>query len=243
MIASRLDHTMPTIAEDLALDEALLIEVDEARGPTALRFWEPRELAVVLGASGKLSEDVHRDQVDVDGVTLARRSSGGGTVIIGPGVLNVTVILANDAAPGLDGIVSAQAYVLERLAEAMRSLGSPVTVKGSGDLTIEGRKFAGSAQRRLRNHFFVHVSILNTFDLSLIPRYLAEPQRRPDYRESRPHEHFLTRLNLNIDLLKSAIARSWFPEKTMIPTTPLPLQLVRALMEERFGEQSWVERF
>ncbi len=243
MIASLLDQTMPTIAENLALDEALLVESDESRGPTVLRFWEPRELAVVLGASGKLSEDVHRGQVDADGVILARRSSGGGTVVIGPGVLNVTVVLANDAAPGLDGVVTAQAFVLERLAVAIRSLGTPVTVRGSGDLTIEGRKIAGSAQRRLRDHFFVHVSILNTFDLNLIPRYLAEPKRRPEYRDSRSHQEFVTRLEMDATLIKSAITRCWFPDAANVPTTPLPLGLVRSLVQERFGERSWVERF
>ncbi len=241
--ASLLDHTMPTIAEDLALDEALLIEVEEGRGPTALRFWEPDHYGVVLGASGKVGEDVHRATVDADGMVLARRSSGGGTVVIGPGALNVTVILAGDAAPGLDAVVTAQAYVLGRLAEAIRSLGSPVVVRGSGDLTIGGRKVAGSAQRRLRHHFLVHVSILNTFDLGLIPRYLAEPARRPEYRELRLHDDFVTRLDLDRDALKAAIRLEWLPTDSSAIDTPIPFDLVERLTAERFGDPTWVTRF
>ncbi len=33
------DLTLPGVAENLALDEALLIEADEGRGPPLVRFW------------------------------------------------------------------------------------------------------------------------------------------------------------------------------------------------------------
>ncbi len=53
-----LDLTLPGIAANLALDEALLIEADERGGGPALRLWEPAETAVVLGASCRWRDDV-----------------------------------------------------------------------------------------------------------------------------------------------------------------------------------------
>ncbi len=94
------DVTLPSPAEDLALDEAMLIEADEGRGSPAVRFWEPRDYAVILGASCRLGNDVQLDACRADGVPILRRSSGGGTVVIGPGTLNVSVILPETAAPG-----------------------------------------------------------------------------------------------------------------------------------------------
>ncbi|HEX3451527.1 MAG TPA: lipoate--protein ligase family protein, partial [Isosphaeraceae bacterium] len=53
-----LDLTCSSIAENLALDEALLIEADAGRGDRILRFWEPADFAVVLGASRRIDVDV-----------------------------------------------------------------------------------------------------------------------------------------------------------------------------------------
>jgi len=45
-----LDLTLPTPAENLALDEALLEEAERAgRATETLRVWEPREPIVVVG--------------------------------------------------------------------------------------------------------------------------------------------------------------------------------------------------
>ena len=127
-----LDHTRPTIEEDLALDEALLIAAEEGALGPVLRLWEPRRLAVVLGASGRRLDDVDVDRCRLDGVTIARRSSGGGTVLVGPGALNVTLVLPAGAAPGLSAVDAAQAFVLERTARSLRASGPPVEVRGSG---------------------------------------------------------------------------------------------------------------
>ena len=114
------DQTLSSVAENLALDEALLIEADQGRGAAVLRFWEPREYAVVLGASRRLRDDVLVDACRADGVPILRRSSGGGTVVVGPGTLNVTVVLPESMAPGLAAVETAQRYVLERIARSIR---------------------------------------------------------------------------------------------------------------------------
>ena len=50
------------------------------------------------------SEDVVIDACRADGVPILRRTSGGGTVVVGPGALNVSVILPDSAAPGLSAV-------------------------------------------------------------------------------------------------------------------------------------------
>ncbi len=54
--------------------------------------------------------------------------SGGGTVVVGPGALNVTVILPESAAPGLAAVDEAQRYVLDWIARSIRGAGPPVTL-------------------------------------------------------------------------------------------------------------------
>jgi lipoate-protein ligase A len=230
------------LAADLALDEALLDEAETTDGPPALRLWEAPRPAVVLGASCRLREDVHVAACLADGVPIHRRSSGGGTVVIGPGALNLTVVLPIDTAPGLAAVDRAQEYVLGRVASALRDRGRAVEVLGSGDLALGRRKFAGSAQRRLRRHFLIHTTILYRFPLDLVPRYTALPRRQPAYREGRSHDDFLTNLDLDADDLSAAIRSAWLPgDRRPEPAAP-PLGLVRKLVAEKFGDRQWIER-
>ena len=238
---SFLDLSYPDVASNLALDEALLLAAEEHRAGSSLRVWESQTYAVVLGASGRLHEDVDVSHCLADGVTIARRSSGGGTVVIGPGALNVCVVLPCDAAPGLLAVDVAQRFVLERVASAIRETGLDATVQGSGDLTLGARKFSGSSQRRLREFFMVHASILYDFPLERIARWTRLPVRQPSYREHREHTDFLTNVDLSrrrlIDALKTAWLTDENPERATVPE-----DLVERLVREKFGDSGWVER-
>ena len=233
--------TLPTIEANLALDEALLIAADEHGAGAALRFWEPSTQAVVLGATGRLHDDVHLEPCRAEGVAVARRASGGGTVGVGPGALSIAVVLPSDAAPGLGAVDRAQHFVLDRLAQALGTLGPPVEVRGLGDLTIGGRKCAGSAQRRLRHFFLVHATLLYDFPLPRVSRYLAHPKRQPEYRAGRSHAEFLVNFGRPRDEIVGAIRAAWGPAVGDAPPATAEA-LVGQLVETKFGLREWVER-
>src|SRR2546430_163392 len=98
-----LERVLPTLEENLALDEALLLAA-EADGPEVLRLWEWPAPAVVLGAAGRIREEVHEEHCRADEVPILRRASGGGTVLLGQGCLLYSLVLAYDSAPGLSEI-------------------------------------------------------------------------------------------------------------------------------------------
>ncbi|WP_240907075.1 lipoate--protein ligase family protein [Paludisphaera rhizosphaerae] len=234
--------TLPTVHENLAFDEAMLVDADENdRGPL-LRFWEQTDYAVVLGSSRRLHKEVDVDACREDGVTIARRTSGGGTVVIGPGALNVTVVLPMDYAPEMVTVDGTQTYILGRIAEAIRARGPAVEVKGSGDLTIAGRKFSGSAQRRLRRRALVHATILHEFSISRISRYLRIPERQPGYRESRTHEDFLMNVPLGRRILIESIRSAWPHPALLTTASDVPQVLLETLCVGKFSDRSWIER-
>ncbi len=237
------EATLPTVEENLALDEAFLLQADAGEGVPILRLWEPLAPAVVLGASRRLREDVLVENCEADGVAIARRSSGGGTVVIGPGTINASVILRDDAAPGLAAVDTAQQFVLERFARSLRAAVPGIEILGLGDFAVAGRKFAGSAQRRLKRWFLVHITVLDDFPLPRISRYLARPGREPDYRRGRSHEDFLMNLGIGRKIVRDALRRAWLPSSRDVPSAPIPRDLVRALVSEKFSDPAWVERF
>ena len=238
-----IDQTFPAVATNLAADEALLLAAEEGAGPPILRFWELDHPAVVLGASCRLAREVRVEACRADGVPIARRSSGGGTVVIGPGALSVTLVLPLDAEPAaFRAVDTAQRFVLDRVAGALRDFGPPVEMLGSGDLTVGGRKVAGSAQRRLRGHMMIHFSLLYDFDLPLIDRYLAMPPRQPSYRADRGHLDFVANLPLPRAAIVAAIRAAWAaPGPGLDPDFP-PTGRIADLVRDKFGRADWIER-
>src|SRR5690348_8693943 len=99
-----LDLTLPSPAENLALDEALLLQAEAGQGGEVLRVWEWHHPAVVLGSGCRLAEDVDEPACQADGVPILRRSSGGGTVLLGTGCLLYSLVLNYERSPALTEI-------------------------------------------------------------------------------------------------------------------------------------------
>src|SRR5262249_61540405 len=77
-----LDLTLPTLAENLALDEALLLEAEADRGGELLRIWEWPAPAGGLGAACRLGEGGDAGACPAGGGPVLRRASGGGTGLL-----------------------------------------------------------------------------------------------------------------------------------------------------------------
>jgi lipoate-protein ligase A len=234
-----LDLTLPTLAENLALDEALLLEAEAGRGGEVLRVWEWPAPAVVLGAGGKVADDVDEAACAAAGVPLARRASGGGTVLLGPGCLLFSLVLRYDRAPELDSITPSYRYILGRVIEALTPLLPGITFEGSSDLAVAGRKFSGNAQQRKRGHLLHHGTLLYGFDLAMIPRYLREPPRRPAYRGGRAHHEFVANLPATAAELCDRLREAW---GARADPPVIPEDQVRGAVEEKYSRADWVNR-
>src|SRR5436190_9137280 len=141
-----LDLTLPTAPENLALDEALLLAAEDGTGREVLRLWESPSPSVILGAGGSVEIDVNVPACEAAGVPILRRASGGGTVLLGPGCLCFSLVLAFDHAPGLSEIRPSNAHVLDRVGNALRGIVSDACAAGTSDLAVNGLKFSGNAQ-------------------------------------------------------------------------------------------------
>lgn len=204
-----LDLTLPSPQENLALDEALLDELDEQGGDPVLRFWESDRYFVVLGASCRLLDDVHTVACERDAIPVLRRASGGGTVLQGPGCLSYAFVLPLTLHPDLSDIRATNRLILERIARALHRWEPATAFHGVSDLAIDGHKVSGNAQRRKRHALLFHGTVLHAMPADLITRYLQQPARQPHYRAHRPHGTFLRTINVSPSDLKPAIAEAW----------------------------------
>jgi lipoate-protein ligase A len=232
-----LDLTLPSLAENLALDEALLPPSEERAGAEWLRIWEWPAPAVILGAGCSLLADVNETACTADNVPILRRSSGGGTVLLGRGCLLFSLVLPYERAPELAHIGPSYRFILDRIC---RSLAVPgLQCAGISDLALAGRKVSGNAQQRKRTHLLHHGTLLYAFDLTLVERYLRLPARQPDYRQQRPHTEFLTNLPLDRQTIVERLRQVFGADEE---TAAWPGDLVRQLVETKYGRPKWTRR-
>lgn len=234
-----LDPTLPTAAENLALDEALLDEAETAAEPReCLRLWEPASPLVVIGRSSQIAVEVREERCRELGVPVLRRSSGGAAIVTGPGCLMYTVVLSLEARPALRAIDTAHRFVLGTLVAALRREGLAVERSGTSDLTLDNRKFSGNSLRVRRNHLLYHGTLLYDFDLPLISACLGSPPRQPDYRQGRNHEAFVANLPLPGDALRRLVADAWNADTV---ETAWPRERVAELVASKYARDSWTK--
>lgn len=229
-----LDLTLPTLAENVALDEALLLDA-EAGGPELLRLWEWPTPGVVVGAAGRLHEEVHVDACAADSVPIVRRSSGGGAVLLDRGCLLFSLILRLDRDPALSDLHASYRWILGRIQAAL----ADVTLQGWSDLALGDRKISGNAQQRKRTHLLHHGSLLYAMDTASIARYLKMPPRRPEYRRERDHAAFVTNLPVSADRLRQSLREAWQADA---PLAKWPEAVTRRLVEEKYAREEWTRR-
>jgi lipoate-protein ligase A len=234
-----LQLTLPGAADNLALDEALLLSAEEGSGGEVLRLWEYPAPVAVLGAGCRLADDVDEASCRADGVPVLRRSSGGGTVLWGRGCLLYSLVLRFDLAPELAAIDASYRFILGRIAAALRAAGVAAEAAGTSDLAVAGRKFSGNAQQRKRDHLLHHGTLLYAFDLGAVGRYLKPPPRQPEYRAGRGHEEFLSNLPLPADELRRMLRELWGADEE---ATDWPEERVRRLVAEKYATDEWTRR-
>jgi lipoate-protein ligase A len=232
-----LNLTLPTPAENLACDEALLEHAETTGGPDALRFWESPAHFVVLGYAATAADEVNIGACKAEGIPIYRRCTGGGTVLQGPGCLNYALVLPIKEAGPTASIRETNCFVMERHCEVLAALmKAPVRVKGLTDLTIDGLKFSGNAHRRRRNWLLFHGTFLLGIDLELMEKVLKAPARQPEYRKERRHSEFLMQLSVDRGAIKSALREAW---GAGCDSTEIPTPTIQRLVSEKYSRPEW----
>jgi lipoate-protein ligase A len=168
-----------------------------------------------------------------------RRSSGGGTVLLGAGCLLYSLILSYERTPLLRTVNSSNRYILNRIGQALSDAHPGIEFAGTSDLAIGGRKFSGNAQQRKQRHLLHHGTLLYDFDLALVGRYVRLPKRQPSYRHGRNHVDFLLNLSVSVSDLKAALRHSFGAQE---PLTASPRDLVNQLTAEKYSGPEWINR-
>lgn len=233
-----LNLSYETIQANLAADESLLIEAEEGKRGETLRFWENPGFAVVMGSGGKHAEEFNPVACQSQKVPVCRRSSGGGTVVLGPGCLCYSLVLSLEARPYLEGITPSYQWILHQVGLALKDLCEAIP-EGSSDLSWDGLKFSGNAQQRKKGHILHHGTLLYGFPTGVIPTLLPHPPREPDYRKGRNHLDFVRNLPETQQGLMDRLKKVFGATEE---GTPPAQEAVLELVKTKYSLEEWVYR-
>ena len=127
-------------------------------GDTAFLLWRTTP-TLVVGKYQNTLEEIRRDYAEAQGIQVARRLSGGGTVYADLGGWMFTFIEPDGAEE-----IQFQKYT-RPIVDALRALDVPADFNGRNDLMIDGRKFSGNSQYKLAGSTVHHGTLMFDVDI------------------------------------------------------------------------------
>jgi lipoate-protein ligase A len=162
-------------AEGLAIDDALPHAVEHNQSPPILHLYTFRPSAIV-GKYQDIRAALRLDRCrDLD-IEINRRSTGGGTVIMGPEIVALGLGINADY-PGLQkGIKGLFESLSQVLANALKTFGIQARFRPKNDLEVNGQKIAGlSAAAETGKSLLFHTSLLVNFDIPMMLEIMNSP--------------------------------------------------------------------
>ena len=150
------------VYRNLAIEEYLMEQAVESC--PVLFLWQS-DCAVVVGKNQNPWRECRLDLMRNEGVPLARRISGGGTVYHDAGNLNYCVVT--------DRTQYREELAYEMVFQALETLGIRAEKTGKSNLSVDGLKFSGNAFCFRKGRALHHGTLLLDTDLERLNRYLG----------------------------------------------------------------------
>lgn len=239
-----------TTAEGLAIDDSLPQAVEYNHSPPILHLYTFRPSAIV-GKYQDIRAALKLERCRELGIEYNRRSTGGGTVIMGPEIVALGLGINADY-PGLQKGIRGLFESLSRvLTNALNGFGVQSHFRPKNDLEVDGKKIAGlSAAAENGKSLLFHTSLLVNFDIPLMLDIMNSPLIKLQDKGYNCFSQRMTTMNLEtgktipVKEVIEAISDS-FEENFHIcfkEDTPNPWEQVTIdrLIHERFTNPEWI---
>ncbi len=173
------DSGLRTARENLSLTEALCTGMRAGTTPDTLRFQHfPR--SAIVGRHQRLEREVNLDWVGANGVETARRMTGGGAIVMGPGILGWELIAARSRVPAALSTVTS--LICNGVANGLRGFGANAAFRPRNDVEINGKKVSGTGGYFDGDALVFQGTVLIELDHNFMANALAARAQKLDKR-------------------------------------------------------------
>lgn len=216
---------------NMAFDEWCLENIDI--GEPVFYLWKNRP-SVIIGLNQNASQEVNLDYLRQNGITLARRVTGGGAVYHDLQNLNYSII-GRDACP-------------EIFAEALRKLGIDAELTGRNDIFVGGKKVSGYAKRIWKDRVLIHGTLMYDVDIDVLTKALTTPVSKLAMKGVASVRSRVTNLKemlpqfKDIDGVKAALHVILSDGDSQLVLNEKQLAEIRELSDAKFSTEAWLFR-
>ncbi len=233
---------------NVALDQYLLDEVRAGRRHPTLRFWEWEDRAVVFGSYQSYANELDQEGVERHGIVPVRRMSGGGAMFMeGGNCVTYSMYLPDDIVKGLSYVDSYQ-YLDAWVLAGLKSLGVNAWYVPINDITSDGGKIGGAAQKRIPGAVLHHTTMSYDIDADKMMEVLrvgkvkvADKGLRSAKKRVDPlrRQTGVSRAEVIDTLMATFMGRYPSREATL---SDADIAAAEKLVAEKYGTDAWTRR-
>jgi lipoyltransferase and lipoate-protein ligase len=223
-------------AFNLAFEEYLLLHKREGN---ILMLWQ-NDNAVVVGLNQNAYEEVNLKYAAEHDVKIVRRTTGGGAVYHDIGNLNYSFITS----VGNDKMISLERFSRPVL-DALKSLGITAEVSGRNDITVDGKKVSGTAQRVCNGRVLHHGTLLFSSDTLKVAavltadksKFLSKSTKSVESRVANIYDYLPVKID--IDEFWAHLRREIDKNAAICTLTDVELAEVERLATDKYRSNEW----
>ncbi|XKE95778.1 lipoate--protein ligase [Metaplanococcus flavidus] len=226
---------------NLAIEEYLLKNMDVEKDPFLLFYIN--EPSIIIGKNQNTAEEINTDYVDVNGIHVVRRLSGGGAVYHDLGNLNYSFITVDDG----ESFRNFRKFT-EPVVKALNDLGVNAELSGRNDLMAEGRKISGNAQFSTRGRMYSHGTLLFDTNMDEVVSALKVSKEKIESKGIKSIRSRVANISefleepMTVTEFRSAILHSIFEGEENVKLwelTDKDWEGIHEISRERYGNWDW----
>lgn len=223
---------------NIATDEYILKYLKE----DCFMLWR-NDNAIIVGQFQNTLSEINYDYVKAHHIAIVRRLSGGGAVYHDLGNLNFSFTKT-----GKDANLSDFERFTRPIVEVLQSLGTNARFEGKNDITIDGKKIAGTAAHIYKNKILEHGCLLFSSKMKDVSealrinpvKYIDKAVKSVPKRVTNISDHLKTPITLE-EFTKKLMDHvlAIYPDSKLYKFTEDDIKIIKKLRDEKYATHEW----
>ena len=245
-----IDLEVNTAFENMAIDEAIMLAINDGNAPPTLRFYRWNPSAVSIGTFQGMTDEVDVEFCESNGIDYIRRITGGGAVYHDfEGEITYSIIMPKGHILAPSDIIESYRLLCGGIIKALEHLGIKGEFKPINDVDVDGKKVSGNAMTRRHGCVLQHGTTLLDLDVNQMFTILKVPQEKisdkmiADVKERVTSIRDILGRNVRVEELRDALEQG-FSDALHLDLAPGKLskeerEVARRLAKEKYSSREW----
>ena len=240
-----------TASFGLSADEVIGERVGTGESVPTLRLYTYKSHCGLVGRFQNIQNELRLDFCKEQNITVNRRPTGGGAIIMGDGQLGLALMLPGHAEDTYSRARDLMSTLSEGIIKGLNELGANAQFYNKNDILVNGRKIVGTGIHRAHSgSLLFHASVLVDLDVKLMLQVLNTPLEKISDKQVAAISERLTNVrrelgrDISVDEVRQAIARNYATtlgvELVAGTYTADELQAIEKVETEKYLSDEWI---